>query len=82
LAWLADGRARRPIQRTLVAACTVGAAALSSMFVFDLVGDRHHFSWWGYLFVADLLALGALGIALRVERAANTPPSPTPVAAE
>jgi alpha-1,2-mannosyltransferase len=70
--WLADSRSSPPLLRVLVGACSLGAAALSSIFVFDLIGDRHHFSWWGYLFFADLLALAALGITLRLEMAATS----------
>jgi len=63
LGWALSGRGPLP-GRAMVAACSVGAAALSSIFVFDLVGNRHVYSWWGYLFFADVLALAALAITL------------------
>jgi hypothetical protein len=67
LGWVLSGRGPL-VARALVAASSVGAAALSSMFVFDLVGNRHVYSWWGYLFFADLLALAALAITLLARR--------------
>jgi hypothetical protein len=67
LGWALSGRGPL-LGRALVAACSVGAAALSSIFVFDLVGNRHVYSWWGYLFFADVLALAALAITLLARR--------------
>ncbi|HWM86286.1 MAG TPA: glycosyltransferase family 87 protein [Kofleriaceae bacterium] len=67
LGWVIEARGA-PLVRALVAAASLGAAALSSIFVFDLVGNRHVYSWWGYLFFADLLALLALALALLARR--------------
>ena len=68
LGWVADNRAAPRTTRALIATASVGAAALSSMFLFDLIGDRHAYSWWGFVFLADLLALAALALTLLAQR--------------
>jgi alpha-1,2-mannosyltransferase len=66
---LADDRRGPPLSRALAAVSAVGAAAVSSMFLFDLIGNCYHYSRWGYLFFANLLALAALGFMTRLDRA-------------
>ena len=76
LAWLISNRAAAGMIGYVIVACCVGAAALSNMVVFDWIDDRHWYSWWGCLFIANMLGAIALALTLLVRRDSMNPRRP------